>query len=133
MNVLLSPAPRRSTGKNVGDLKRPAEVTPVPSSTIAAKRSRHVTPKRIAKSATEAVTTSGNGESQIKRQPKNKRQPKHKTNFYQDVYNFLEQSTVENPELIRWSDDGTAIVYDDTDKAKLTQWLAKFGTYSMVW
>jgi hypothetical protein len=131
-NTLLSPNIRQSTGKNIGGLKRPAEVTPVPSSTIAAKRSRHVnvTPKRIAKLATDTVPASNNTERQVKRHPKSK--AKAKTNFYQSVYDLVEQSTVENPELIRWRDDGKAFVYDETDKVKLTQFLGKFGTYGVI-
>jgi hypothetical protein len=124
MNVLLSPAPRRSTGKNVGDLKRPAEVTPVPSTT--AKRIKYATPMRIAKMATVPVSASGNGESVVKRESKPKR------NFFQDVHDMLEQSTLANSKLIRWTDDGTAFYYDDKNLAKLTQWLAKFGTYRVV-
>lgn len=113
MNVLLSPPARRSTGKNAENLKRPAEVTPVPSSTSVAKRSRHVTPKRIAKLASSQP---------VKPQP----------NFFQAVYDMLEQSTAMNPKLIRWTEDGTAFSHDDKNIVKLSQWLTTFGTYERI-
>jgi hypothetical protein len=125
MNVLHSPPARRSIGKNIGDLKRPAEVTPVPNST--AKRSKYVTPKRIAKlAASEPVSSSSNGKTRVKRQPSPKK------NFFQDVYDLLEQSTAMNPDLIRWTEDGTAFICNDKNIVKLSQWLTKFGTYIMV-
>jgi hypothetical protein len=114
MNVLLSPPARRSTGKNAENLKRPAEVTPVPSSTSVAKRSRHVTPKRIAKLESS--------------QPGVKPQP----NFFRAVYDMLEQSTAMNPKLIRWTEDGTAFSHDDKNIVKLSQWLTTFGTYGSI-
>jgi hypothetical protein len=120
MNVLHSPAPRQSIGKNVGNLKRPAEVTPVPNTT--AKRGKYV-PMRIAKMATESASDRGYG---------GKRKSKPNPNFFQDVYDLLEQSTLENSKLIRWTDDGKAFHYDDKNLGKLTQWLTKFGTYRVV-
>jgi hypothetical protein len=124
MNVLHSPAPRRSIGKNIGNLKRPAEVTPVPNTT--AKRSKYVTPKRIAKMATEPISASGTGGSRFKR--KSKPNP----NFFQDVYDLLEQSTLANSKLIRWTEDGKAFYYDYKNLGELAQWLTKFGTYRVV-
>jgi hypothetical protein len=124
MNVLHSPAPRQSIGKNFGVLKRPAEVTPVPSTT--AKRSKYVTPMRIAKMATVPVSASDTGGRRVKRQPK------PRSNFYQDVYDMLEQSTLANSELIRWTDDGMAFTYDNKKSDKLSQLLTEFGTYRVI-
>jgi hypothetical protein len=126
MNALLSPTIRQSTGKNVGDLKRPAEVTPVPSSTITAKRSRHVTvtPKRIGESATESVSANNNGKSQVK--------GKDHSNLFRDVYILLEESTAKHPELIRWTEDGKGFFCNGKEKVKLTKWLGTFGTYDVV-
>jgi hypothetical protein len=130
MNALLSPTLRQSTGNNAGDLKRPAEVTPVPTSTtITSKRSRHVTvtPKRIGESATEPVSANDNSKSRVKRKVKDP------TNLYRDVYNLLEESTAKHPELIRWTDDGKGFFCDGSDKVKLTKWLGNFGMYGVVW
>jgi hypothetical protein len=129
MNALLSPTLRQSTGNNAGDLKRPAEVTPVPTSTtITSKRSRHVTvtPKRIGESATEPVSANDNSKSRVKRKVKDP------TNLYRDVYNLLEESTAKHPELIRWTDDGKGFFCDGKDKVKISEWLAKLGTYGVI-
>jgi hypothetical protein len=60
------------------------------------------------------------------------RQSNNTGNFYQDVHRMLSESTVENPRLLQWSEDGTAFFYNDDDKVELTQWIGKFGTYGMA-